>query len=255
METVVSFLSHHTTKKSVFFFLKFSVFSLFFIAVALFVGNRIGVDDLKTQTTGAQGEEKTFTIVVDARSRRTRRRQLRRSDDGTLEKDLNLAVAMKLAALMKTADVNVVVTRDSDIELADPTSKHKKLDDLNARVAIASENENSILVSIHMNKFPISKYSGLQVYYSDNNEGSKALADMIQNGAAVNLDEKNSRKTKPAGDSIYLLSHLQIPAVLVECGFLSNYEEKELLKTDEYQTKLAMSIYTSVIEYISEDNK
>ena len=78
---------------------------------------------------------------------------------------------------------------------------------------------------------------------------------MIQNGAAANLDEKNSRKTKPAGDSIYLLSHLQIPAVLVECGFLSNYEEKELLKTDEYQMKLAMSIYTSVIEYISEDNK
>ena len=159
-------------------------------------------------------------------------------------------MAMKLAALMKTADVNVVVTRDADIELADPSSKHKKLDDLNARVAIASENENSVLVSIHMNKFPVSKYSGLQVYYSGNNEGSKALADMIQNGAAANLDE-----TKPAGDSIYLLSHLQIPAVLVECGFLSNYEEKELLKTDEYQMKLAMSIYTSVIEYISEDNK
>ena len=250
----MSFLSHHTTKKSAFFFLKFSVFSLLFIAVALLVGNRIGVDDRKAQTTGANEEEKTFTIVIDA-GHGGRDGGASADDDGTLEKDLNLAVAMKLAALMKTADVNVVVTRDADIELADPSSKHKKLDDLNARVAIASENENSVLVSIHMNKFPVSKYSGLQVYYSGNNEGSKALADMIQNGAAANLDEKNSRKTKPAGDSIYLLSHLQIPAVLVECGFLSNYEEKELLKTDEYQMKLAMSIYTSVIEYISEDNK
>ena len=135
----MSFLSHHTTKKSIFFFLKFSVFSLFFIAVALLVGNRIGVDDLKTQTTGAQGEEKAFTIVIDA-GHGGRDGGASADDDGTLEKDLNLAVAMKLAALMKTADVNVVVTRDSDIELADPSSKHKKLDDLNARIAIARTN-------------------------------------------------------------------------------------------------------------------
>jgi len=252
----VSFLSHHTNQKSFFFFLKFSVFSLFFIAVALLIGNKIGMHDTKVQPTGADSGKKTFTattIVIDA-GHGGRDGGASADDDGTLEKDLNLEVAKKLAALMKTANVNVVMTRDTDIELADPSSKHKKLDDLNARIAIASEHENSILVSIHMNKFPVSKYSGLQVYYSGSNKDSMALADMIQNGAAVNLDKKNSRKTKPAGNSIYLLSHLQIPAVLVECGFLSNYEEKELLKTDEYQTKLAMSIYTSIIEYISEDN-
>ena len=103
-----------------------------------------------------------------------------------------------------------------------------------------------------MNKFPVSKYSGLQVYYSENNAASHTLADVIQENATENLNADNNRKTKPAGDSIYLLSNLEIPAVLVECGFLSNYEEKELLKTEEYQTKLAMNIYTSILEYISE---
>ena len=247
-------MSHHTTKKSIFFFLKFSGFSALLIAVALLVGNRLDVRDNAVHTAGTGSETPEFTIVVDA-GHGGRDGGASADDDGTLEKDLNLAVAQKLAALLKTANVNVVVTRDSDVELASPSSKHKKLDDLNARIAIASENENSILVSIHMNKFPVSKYSGLQVYYSENNEESRTLADIIQSGAAANLDEKNSRKTKPAGDSIYLLSHLQIPAVLVECGFLSNYEEKELLKTEEYQMKLAMSLYSSIIEYISEDNK
>lgn len=78
-------MSHHTTKKSIFFFLKFSVFSLFFIAVALLVGNRIGVDDLKTQTTGAQGEEKAFTIVIDA-GHGGRDGGASADDDGTLER-------------------------------------------------------------------------------------------------------------------------------------------------------------------------
>ena len=73
---------------------------------------------------------------------------------------------------------------------------------------------------------------------------------MIQNGAAANLDEKNSRKTKPAGDSIYLLSHLQIPAVLVECGFLSNYEEAEKLTTKDYQKQVAHALCSGILAYL-----
>ena len=243
-------MSKTIAKESFFFFLKFTMFSALLIAVAVFAGIRLGMNPETVKTAGT-GEDILYTIVIDA-GHGGRDAGASADDDGTKEKDLNLAVAKKLAALMRTANINVVMTRDEDIELAQSTSKHKKLDDLNARVAIATEHENSILVSIHMNKFPVSKYSGLQVYYSVNNEESRGLADRIQTDAAQNLNGNNNRKTTPAGDSIYLLSHLDIPAVLVECGFLSNYEEKELLKTEEYQTKLAMSIYTSVLEYINE---
>lgn len=247
-------LSNSSTKRSLFFFLKFSIFSVLLIAVAVFTGIRLGMNTETVKTAGTDEEEIIYTIVIDA-GHGGRDAGASADDDGTKEKDLNLAVAKKLAALMKTANVNVIMTRDEDIELADPSSKHKKLDDLNARLAIATENKNSVFVSIHMNKFPVSKYSGLQVYYSENNAASHTLADVIQENASENLNADNNRKTKPAGDSIYLLSNLEIPAVLVECGFLSNYEEKELLKTEEYQTKLAMNIYTSILEYISEDSE
>lgn len=133
---------------------------------------------------------------------------------------------MKLAALMKTADVNVVVTRDSDIELADPSSKHKKLDDLNARIAIASENENSILVSIHMNKFPVSKYSGLQVYYSGNNEGSKALADMIQNGAPPISTRKTPEKQNRRGIPSIFFPIFRFPPCLSNAAFFPTMKKK-----------------------------
>jgi N-acetylmuramoyl-L-alanine amidase len=101
-----------------------------------------------------------------------------------------------------------------------------------------------------MNKFPVAKYSGLQVYYSPNHEDSLALAEQVQ-ADSLTLKPGNNRAVKAAGDSIYLLSHAEIPAVLVECGFLSNPEELSLLKTDDYQQKLAMSLYTSIITYLS----
>ena len=158
------------------------MFSALLIAVAVFAGIRLGMNPETVKTAGT-GEDILYTIVIDA-GHGGRDAGASADDDGTKEKDLNLAVAKKLAALMRTANINVVMTRDEDIELAQSTSKHKKLDDLNARVAIATEHENSILVSIHMNKFPVSKYSGLQVYYSVNNEESRVLADRIQTDAA-----------------------------------------------------------------------
>ena len=175
------------------------------------------------------------------------------AEDGTLEKHLNLAVAKQLQALLESANIRVVMTRETDIELAFPDSPHKKADDLKARVRIAEECENAVFVSIHMNRFPVEKYSGLQVYYSENNENSLLLAQTVQNVAENTLNNTNGRKVKSSGDSIYVLAHLEIPAVLVECGFLSNPEETALLKTEDYQKKLAMCLYASLIQYFSEN--
>lgn len=229
--------------------LTFSAFSLFLIAAAILIGRlmapAVGISPVDAEP------QNPITIVVDAghggRDGGTS------ADDGTPEKDYNLAVAKKLAALLKTANVRVVMTRSTDIELASPTSSHKKRDDLNARLELAEKEPNTLFVSIHMNSFPVEKYSGLQVYYSGNNSESKPLADAIQNGAATYLDAKNKRKTKCAGEEIYLLSHMRVPSVLVECGFLSNHAEAALLKTESYREKLAMSIYLSILEYIGSE--
>ena len=201
--------------------------------------------------SGACEEKRVLTVVIDAGHGGRDGGAV--AEDGTLEKHLNLAVAMKLKALLESADIRVVMTRETDIELASPDSSHKKADDLKARVQLARECENAIFVSIHMNRFPVEKYSGLQVYYSENHENSIVLAQTVQTVAEGALRNTHGRKVKSAGDSIYIMAHLEIPAVLVECGFLSNFEETALLKTGDYQKKLAMCLYASLIQYFSEN--
>ena len=236
----------YSVRGAVSFAFRFSLFSAFLLGFALFLGKSFFPPD---SIPAGTDEAARFTVIIDAGHGGRDGGAV--ADDGTPEKDLNLSVAKKLAEMLLLSDVHVVMTRSEDIELASPTSEHKKRDDLNARLAITESYENAILVSIHMNKFPVSRYKGLQVYYSSNHEGSLTLAEQIQTGA-LSLNGENDRAVKAAGDSIYLLSHVKIPAVLVECGFLSNPEELSLLKTEDYQQKLVMSLYTSIMSYLSD---
>lgn len=242
--------SYSLFKRYVSFFLKFSVCSLILVGTALGLGNVFFPYDQSVFSDVCE-EERVLTVVIDAGHGGRDGGAV--AEDGTLEKHLNLEVAMKLKALLESSDIRVVMTRETDIELASPDSSHKKADDLKARVQLAQECENAIFVSIHMNRFPVEKYSGLQVYYSENHENSIVLAQIVQNVAEEALRNTHGRKVKSAGDSIYIMAHLEIPAVLVECGFLSNFEETALLKTENYQKKLAMCLYASLIQYFSEN--
>jgi N-acetylmuramoyl-L-alanine amidase len=168
-----------------------------------------------------------------------------------LEKDLNLAVALKLRSLISQLDVNVIMTRETDVMLADEASAHKKRDDLNARLNMAKEQENCIFVSIHMNKFPQPQYSGLQVYYSANAPQSRTVAGVIRNYTKQYLQPQNEREIKAATSSIYLLHRCDIPAVMVECGFLSNEEELSRLKDETYRRQLALVIACAAAESLS----
>ncbi len=230
------------------FFLVFSFFSLLLLGTSLGLAHLLFGEESLPVGAFSGGE---VTIILDAGHGGRDGGAL--AEDGTREKDLNLAVAKKLGALLETANIRVVMTREEDTELAPEDSTHKKRDDLMARLEMTKAHENAILVSIHMNKFPVEKYSGLQVYYSKNNEKSMVLAETIQEGARF-LREENNRKTKAAGDNIYLLYHTEIPAVLVECGFLSNEAELAFLKSDGYQWGLAVSLYTSILEFIAENS-
>ena len=148
--------------------------------------------------------------------------------------------------------VTTLLTRSEDILLYDKSSNHKgqkKIQDLAARRRIAEECEGAVFVSIHMNSFPEEKYKGLQVYYSENNECSKTLAQGIQTLTAKVLQPENTRQCK-LGNNMYLLEQLTCPAILIECGFLSNREECARLSDASYQKELAALLATAISEYL-----
>lgn len=177
--------------------------------------------------------------------------------NGLIEKDLNLDITLRVASLLREQNVNVVLTRDSDVLLYDKNSDYegkKKYQDVRKRLEIANSCENPVLVSIHMNSFSQSKYSGLQVWYSKNDSRSKALANFIQYNVKSALQPSNKRTIKQATSSIFLLHNATFPAVLIECGFLSNPDEARALGDAKYRQQLANVIFKSIMDYISQNN-
>lgn len=176
------------------------------------------------------------------------------ADDGTLEKDLNLQIALKLDEMLRSMGVNTVLIRNTDISIHDDTAKtirQKKISDLKNRLKIINDAENSVFISIHQNHFGQSKYKGTQVFYSKNNSLSKILAEKIRMPVISYLQKDNTREIKQSGTEIYLLYHAQTPAVMVECGFLSNLEETRNLKNENYQNKLVFLISIGIIDYFT----
>ena len=175
---------------------------------------------------------------------------------GVYEKDLNLAISMTLGEALKSKGYTVVYTRTEDKMLYLPEENIKgmrKISDLKNRCKITAEYDDCIVISIHMNSYGASKYSGLQVYYSDGNEKSQELARRIQNSVKKELQPDNNRQIK-SGESIYLLENSNGTAVLIECGFLSNEDECKRLSEKEYQKRLSFSIICGIIDYINENN-
>lgn len=176
------------------------------------------------------------------------------ADDGTLEKDLNLQIAIKLNESLNSMGIKTVMIRTEDISVHDAsanTIRQKKVSDLKNRLKIINETNNSIFVSIHQNHFSDSRYSGTQVFYSKNNPQSSVLADCIRQSVISDLQKDNTRETKPSGTDIYLLYHAESPAVMVECGFLSNINESKNLKNENYQKELAFVLALGISDYLN----
>ena len=177
------------------------------------------------------------------------------SASGLVEKDVNLDISLTLCDMLTSCGVNVVMTRTNDRLLYDRNvdfkGRKKKLD-LAARLAIADSTDNAIFVSIHMNSYTDPKYSGLQVWYSQNNPLSYSLAELVQGSNKLYLQPDNNRKTKAATSSIHLLHKATCPAILVECGFLSNTDETALFETEEYRKKVAFMLFSSIVEFLNE---
>ena len=230
-------------------------FSLLFLAVActmIAIGWHIASDSAPT-------DQKTETIprpviIIDAGHGGEDGGAIGNGD--VTEKDINLKIAKALDEMLRSAGYETVMTRTDDRMLYDPNADYqgrKKRLDLAARLAVAQEHESAIFVSIHMNAFPQTQYSGLQVYYSENHPDSKQLAELIQGDARSLLVPDNNRRIKPSNGTSYLLEHIMHPSVLVECGFLSNPEECRLLATEEYQRKLATVLFHALTDFYEND--
>ena len=173
------------------------------------------------------------------------------------EKDINLTVTLMLRDLLEKEGFNVILTRETDTLLYDRNTEYKgrkKALDLAARLAIGQNTPDATFISIHMNAFPQKQYRGLQVYYSPNHPASATIARTIQSQTVQLLQPDNTRAVKRADSNIYLLHHMKCPAVLVECGFLSNEEECRLLCDKGYQEKLAYTLFCAIRQATSDPN-
>jgi len=178
--------------------------------------------------------------------------------DGTAEKTINLAISKHLNEILSLAGFNTVMTRDDDNLISDDgavTIRQRKSTDLKNRAKLLESYDNAVLISIHQNKFSQAKYWGAQVFYSPNAKESEALAECVQSSIVNCLQTDNKRKIKKSGSEIYLLHTAKHPAIMVECGFLSNSNELSKLKDSKYQSEIAFSIFCGIIEYIKDQSR
>lgn len=170
--------------------------------------------------------------------------------DGSLEKDINLAVAERLKTYLEQDDVKVIMTRETDTGLYSETDSRKKMADMKKRCEIIEESGADLVVSIHQNSYHEEPVSGGQVFYYRDSSKGKALAEILQDRFDYVLGDQNRRLPK-ANSNYYLLLHVKCPIVIVECGFLSNRKEAALLNSGEYQDKLAYTIHMGIMEYLN----
>jgi N-acetylmuramoyl-L-alanine amidase len=174
-------------------------------------------------------------------------------NDGTIESELNLDIVLKLQELLEASNCTVILTRSDENGIYNTdkeTIRQKKVSDMENRVDIANNSNAEIFVSIHMNKLEQSKYSGWQTFFKNDDKTSKKIAENIQTSLNYFIKKENTR-TIQSISGIYLTKNVQIPLVLIECGFLSNSDEEKLLQTEDYQNELAWSIYIGIMDYFN----
>lgn len=174
--------------------------------------------------------------------------------NGEKEKDLNLEITKLLKEKLEDQKIKVVLTRDSDKGLYDQGSNNKKVQDLQRRCELIHKTAPRCTVSIHQNSYTTSDVKGAQVFYFTHSAEGKKLAEGLQKAMVEGVDPENHRQAK-GNTSYYLLKKTDVPIAIVECGFLSNPEEAQLLTTKEYQEKMADAICKGILEYLKMDVK
>lgn len=230
-------------------------FILFVTVFVLLVGLlQAGLTKIAENILVMENAENSVTVVLDAGHGGLDSGCVGLS--GSYEKDINLSIVLKLCDMLKVSGVNVVLTRSEDKSIHNKGVvgiRNQKESDMDNRLKIINESGAYALVMVHQNKFTDSKYSGAQMFYNEETEGSETLAGIMQNKFVEFLQPDNKREIKEEEEKIFLLTNSKMAGVLCECGFLSNPEEEALLVDDEYQSKVAFTIYSGLMEFL--DNK
>lgn len=170
--------------------------------------------------------------------------------NNALEKDINLSIAIILKKMLEAEDIQVVMTRETDMGLYDENSNNKKVQDMKNRCSLISKTEPVLTVSIHQNSYHEEYVNGAQVFYYKHSANAKTLAEIIQKQIQTHVQPDNKRVSKNNA-SYYLLKKTDYTTVIVECGFLSNYKEAENLIDEDYQQKLAWAIHLGILQYMN----
>lgn len=217
------------------------------LLVAAFVLARQGAVLVQSE----KASSKKLCIVVDAGHGGSDPGKVGVND--ALEKDINLALALKLKDLLEKKDIEVVLTRDSDAGLYPADATNKKASDMQKRCEIITEANPVFTVSLHQNSYTTEDIKGAQVFYYGQSQKGEELATILQESLISRVDPENKRTAK-ANESYYLLKKTPTPTVIVECGFLSNPVEADLLLDTDYQNKLARAIYMGIVEYLEKES-
>lgn len=171
--------------------------------------------------------------------------------DGVLEKELNLQIAKKVEKLLRQQDKEVLMTRESDKGLYEEHAANKKVQDMRKRCEIMNEEQPACVVSIHQNSYHEEAIHGAQVFYYGTSAESRRLAEFLQ-AELIKVSERENRREAKANDTYYLLKKTKAPIVIVECGFLSNWQESGRLQEEDYQDEIAWAVHLGILKYLNE---
>jgi len=176
------------------------------------------------------------------------------SAEGVPEKGINLSILLRLRDMLELSGYDVEVTRDSDISIHDSGVEglsDQKSSDMDNRLALFNKYDNAVCVSIHQNQFTDPVYSGAQMFYSNSDSRSEQLARSLQSSFTELLQPDNKREIKLCGKELFLCYYSDNPTVMAECGFLSNPAEASLLNTEEYQEKVALTLFYGINRFVN----
>lgn len=232
--------------------------SIFNITItALFVASILflfAAEKRETKSLSVASVKSPTTVIVDAGHGGEDGGAV--GERGALEKDINLKISKKLELIFNLYGINTDMTRRDDVSLStdiSATLRQRKVADIKKRVEKISGTDGATLISIHQNSFPQDKRCfGAQVFFSGNNINSELLAKCTQSALKSGINNSNNRTEKSGNSDIYILKNVNCPAILVECGFLTNSDELNLLMSETFQTKLASCIASGFFEYQNE---
>lgn len=220
------------------------LFALFLLGVVIY-----GSYTLSQFVAGNEVNKKEADVIIDVGHGG--------SDPGkigvnkALEKDINLEIAKKVRAILKEKGISVLMTREKDEGLASGSASNKKVEDMKERVKLINEVKPKLTVSIHQNSYQTEDVKGAQVFYYSHSQKGEEMAKILQE-AVRKVDSTNKRQAK-ANDTYYLLKRTEVPTIIVECGFLSNWEEAQKLIDEEYQQKMAEAVCDGILTCLGED--